>query len=391
MARADRNAERTRRSIATLSRRPLLMARDTASRLRYPYVKEFSSIMQLLPPRLATAARVAAIATHVPDHVLSNDELAADFPDWSAAKILEKTGIRERRIAAMDETALDLAFAACTKLLDRDADLRNSIDFLILCTQAPDYILPTSACVLQHRLGLPTRVGALDINLGCSGFVYGLSLATGLLSIGAARTVLLVTADTYSKYINRHDRSVRTLFGDGAAATLIRAVGSDDRATIGPFIFGTDGSGAMDLVVEAGAFRLPRDVATAVETSDRAGNVRARDNLYMNGGNVLNFTLREVPRAMAALLAKTGTSADDYDRFVLHQANKFMLDALTKKLNLPENKVSRHFELIGNTVSSTIPFVLEREMAEGGCSPGTRMMLMGFGVGLSWAAASITF
>lgn len=336
-------------------------------------------------------ARVTAIATHLPDGVLSNEELANLYPGWPEHKILEKTGIRERRIAADNETAGDLAYAAASKLFKTGTVARDEVDFLILCTQAPDYYLPTTACLLQHRLGIPTHVGALDINLGCSGFVYGLALASGLIASGAASNIVLLTADTYSKFIHPQDKSVRTLFGDGAAATLIRAVGSNDSATVGPFVFGTDGSGGMDLVVEAGGTRLPRNAKTAIEATDSAGNVRARDNLYMNGGNVLNFTLREVPRAMAKLLEKTGTSVDDYDRFVLHQANKFMLDALTKKLKLPEDRVSRHFEMIGNTVSSTIPFVLEREMAEGQCSPGTRMMLIGFGVGLSWAAASIAF
>ena len=342
-------------------------------------------------PGRTVSARIAAIATHLPDQVLSNDALAALYPAWPAAKILDKTGIHERRIAADGETATDLAYHAACKLFESGAVARDEVDFLILCTQAPDYFLPTSACILQHRLGLSTGIGALDINLGCSGFVYGLSLAAGLIASGAASTILLLTADTYSKFIHPQDKSVRTLFGDGAAATLIRAGVPGDSAGIGPFVFGTDGSGAGDLIVEAGAARLPRSAATAIEVTDATGNVRSRDNLSMNGGAVLNFTLREVPRAVAALFDKTGTSADDYHRFVLHQANKFMLDALQKKLGVPPGRISRHFEQIGNTVSSTIPFVLERELAEGGGSIGKRMVLVGFGVGLSWAAASVTF
>lgn len=342
-------------------------------------------------PRSGTPARIAAIATYLPDRVLSNNDLAELYPAWPAAKILEKTGIRERRVAAEGETATDLAYAAAAKLFDSGVIAREDVDFLILCTQAPDYILPTSACILQHRLGLPTTVGALDINLGCSGFVYGLSLAAGLIASGAATNVLLLTADTYSKFIHPGDKSVRTLFGDGAAATLVQTEKPGDTAAIGPFVFGTDGSGADSLIVEAGAARLARSAETAEETTDRTGNVRSRDHLYMNGGAVLNFTLREVPRAVAELMTKTDTTTNDYDKFVLHQANKFMLDALQKKLDVPPELVSRHFEATGNTVSSTIPFVLEREMAEGACSPGARMMLVGFGVGLSWAAASIIF
>lgn len=243
---------------------------------------------------------------------------------------------------------------------------------------------------MQDRLGLPTGIGALDFNLGCSGYVYGLSLATGLIASGAARRVLLVTADTYSKYIHQEDKSVRTLFGDGAAATLIEAT-SCDTGGIGPFVFGTDGSGANSLIIKAGGFRAPSTAATAIEMEDRDGNVRSDDNLYMDGGAVLSFTLREIPRAYQKLLQKSGTTPEDYDHVVLHQANKFMLDALQKKLGLGDDKMPRRFENIGNTVSSTIPFVLAGLMDDGKLSADTRIMVIGFGVGLSWAAASISF
>jgi len=334
-------------------------------------------------------ARIAAVATHVPDRVLSNDELAADFPDWPADKILDKTGIRERRIAAPGETALDLAAGACATLFEQRPDLQEKIDFLILCTQAPDYILPTSACVLQDRIGLPTGIGALDINLGCSGFVYGLSLAAGLIASGAAGSVLLVTADTYSKYINARDKSVRTLFGDGAAATVVTGDDAGD-ARIGPFVFGTDGSGADRLIVPAGGSRLPCAPETAVENEDRSGNLRSEDNLFMDGGAVLNFTLREVPRTFRRLLDKSGLAPTDLSAVVMHQANKFMLDTLQKKLGLNDALVPRHYEMIGNTVSSSIPFVLEQELEAGRLSAGSRIALLGFGVGLSWAGALVT-
>lgn len=344
--------------------------------------------MSSVPPR-SVAARILAVATHLPAHVLSNEALAADFPDWPADKILEKTGIRERRIVGEEETATDLAEGACKTLFEREPELRDRIDFLILCTQAPDHVLPTSACILQDRLDLPTRIGALDINLGCSGFVYGLSLAAGLIAAGAARTVLLVTADTYSKFINPRDKSVRTLFGDGAAATVIAA--ADDDAKIGPFVFGTDGAGADRLIVPSGGARLPRSADTALENEDRSGNVRSPDNLFMDGGAVMSFTLREVPRMFRELLELSGLTADDLTMTVLHQANKFMLDALQKKLGLDDAAMPRRYEWIGNTVSSTIPFVLEEQLSTGGLPRGSRAALLGFGVGLSWAAALVSF
>lgn len=330
-------------------------------------------------------ARIAAISSYFPEQRLTNDDLSAVF-DWSADKIFEKTGIRERRIAAADETALDLAFKACQKLIGHHAAAAEA-DFVILCTQAPDHVLPTSACILQHRLGLGTHVGALDINLGCSGFVYGLSLATGLIAAGSARSVLLVTADTYSKYINPADRSVRTLFGDGAAATLIVA---DDVASIGPFVFGTDGSGASALIVPAGGARKALDAESLAEHMDEFGNVRSDANLYMDGSAVLNFTLREVPRVMETLCKRAHVSKDDFAFIVLHQANKFMLDTLIRKLKISADKVPFHFDMIGNTVSSTIPVVIESLMERGLLRPGDRYAMIGFGVGLSWAAATVT-
>lgn len=334
-------------------------------------------------------ARIAAIATHLPNKRLDNAALADVFDSWTADKILEKTGIRERRIAADDETALDLGAIAAERLFAEHAISRESIDFLIFCSQAPDYILPSSSCVLQDRLGLPRSIGAFDINLGCSGFVYGLSLATGLIAAGTATSVLLVTADTYSKFIHEQDRSVRTLFGDGAAATLVCA--ADDGASIGPFVFGTDGSGAKDLIVETGGARVTRSSETGVPVEDSFGNVRSRDNLYMNGSGVMTFTLREVPRTWENLKEKAGIGDDDVDHVILHQANRFMLDTLVRKLRLPPEKTPYFFEDIGNTVSSTIPFVLEDMMNRKVLSRGSRVGLLGFGVGLSWAGGMIQF
>lgn len=342
----------------------------------------------LLAPK-PTGARIAAIATHLPDARLDNQTLAETFGGWTAEKILEKTGIRERRIAGPEETALDLGVAASERLFACGAISRDQIDFLIFCSQAPDYILPSSACLMQDRLCLPKSIGALDINLGCSGFVYGLSLAAGLIAAGSAASVLLVTADTYSKFIHERDRSVRTLFGDGAAATLI--VADSSGPSIGPFVFGTDGRGAKNLVVETGGARTPRSPETGAIAEDEFGNLRSRDNLYMNGSAVMNFTLREVPRTWTSLKIRAGLEDQDIDYVVLHQANRFMLDALVKKLRISPEKTPYFFENIGNTVSSTIPFVLENMLLNQGISRGSKIALLGFGVGLSWAGGLIEF
>ncbi|WP_257765310.1 ketoacyl-ACP synthase III [Burkholderia glumae] len=337
---------------------------------------------------MAARATILDIASHLPAMVLGNDALAALYPEWPAEKILAKTGIRERRVAADDETASDLAFEAARRLFAQGSVRADEIDFVILCTQAPDYVLPASACVLQHRLGIPTHAGAFDVNLGCSGYVYGLSLAKGLIETGAARCVLLLTADTYSKYLHPLDKSVRTLFGDGATAT---AIGLDERAAdaeaehIGPFVFGTDGRGAQNLIVRAGLFREPRSAKSAREHEDASGNVRTDEHLYMNGAEVMAFSLAEVPRAADRLLERACLTRDDVDCFVLHQANRFMLEALRKKMKVPEDRFPILMEYTGNTVSSTLPLALEQLRGEGRLARGTRAMLLGFGVGYSWA------
>jgi 3-oxoacyl-[acyl-carrier-protein] synthase-3 len=334
-------------------------------------------------------ASIYAVGVHFPETRLGNDQLASELEGWTADKIFDKTGIKERRVVKSDETALDLAERACLDLFGKMAVGRDEIDFVILCTQAPDYMLPTSACILQHRLGLKTSIGAFDINLGCSGYVYGLSVATGLIAAGSAKKILLVTADTYSKYINRKDRSVRTLFGDGATASLI--IGNDcGQSSIGSFIFGTDGSGAKHLMVPAGGARIPQTPYTGVEAVDASGNVRSQNDLFMDGAAIMAFTLAEVPKAFTKLLTVADMTLEQVDYIIFHQANAFMLEALRKKMKIPHEKMPCSFETVGNTVSSTIPVVIADLILTGKFEPGKTVALVGFGVGLSWAACVLS-
>jgi 3-oxoacyl-[acyl-carrier-protein] synthase-3 len=336
-------------------------------------------------------ASVTAIEYRLPETILNNDELAARFGDWTPEKISDKTGITERHIAKGDECASDLAVEACQKLFECHACRREDIDFLLLCTQSPDYFLPTTACMVQDRLGLPTTCGALDFNLGCSGFVYGLGLAKGLIETAQAKNVLLVTAETYSKFIHDNDRSVRTIFGDGAAATLVQAVDISDGTPdepIGTFIYGTDGRGAKNLIVPIGGMR-ERSHSADESHVDEFGNERALSNLYMNGGEIFSFTLRAVPEAVDRLLETMRLQLNDIDLIVFHQANRYMLDHLRKKLKIPEEKFVVSMEHVGNTVSSTIPIALSDAAKSGRLKNGQRVMIVGFGVGYSWAATVI--
>ncbi len=328
-----------------------------------------------------------SIAIELPTKTQTNEELATLYPGWTAEKIFAKTGIASRHVSSEGETAVDLAERAAKKLFEEKGVDPASIDTLLLCTQSPDYQLPTSACILQDRLGIPTSAGALDFNLGCSGYVYGLSLAKGLVAGGIAKRVLLLTAETYSKHIHPMDKSVRTIFGDAATATLIDAAAAEK---IGAFVFGTDGSGAKHLMIPTGGARAPFD-ANAEEMTDASGNTRTRNHLFMDGMEIFNFTLKIVPPTLDEVLAKNGLAREDVGLYVFHQANKFMLDTLRKSNLLPRDKFYVNMADIGNTVSSSIPIALARAEAEGKLQPGMKVVLIGFGVGLSWGATVLTW
>jgi 3-oxoacyl-[acyl-carrier-protein] synthase-3 len=318
------------------------------------------------------------IAYYLPDKVLTNEDLEREFDDWSASKIEEKVGIRQRHIAGPDETALDLAVKACEAVLvDQD---KNTIDFILLCTQSPDYFLPTTACILQERLGLKNGCGALDFNLGCSGFIYGLALAKGLLTIGTASRILLVTAETYSKHMHPNDRANRSIFGDAAAAILLD---KHDIESIGVFEMGTDGKGKDHLIVERGGMR---NFNKSKESSltDETGANHSPDHLFMNGPEIFNFTIDTIPALANTILEKNNLSFDKIDYVIFHQANKYMLEYLRKKIKIPIEKYHNNMLMTGNTVSSTIPIAIKDSADAAIIKPGDKLLLVGFGVGLSW-------
>ena len=317
-------------------------------------------------------AAIQAIEYYLPQQTLTTAQLAAEHPEWMPEKIDKKTGISERHIAAPDECASDLGVEAARKLFDSGAIAPGEIDYLLFCTQSPDYFVPTTACLMQDRLGIPATAGALDFNLGHSGYVYGLGLAQGLIETGQAANVLLITAETYSKFIDPQDRSVRMIFGDAAAATLVRGVESAD-SFLGPYVYGTDGAGGPNLMVPAGGMREPR-------------NEHSRNSLYMNGAEVFTFTLSTVPDTVCRLLARSGKTLEEIDLFVFHQANGQLLEHLRKRIKIPEEKFQVAMSHCGNTVSSSIPIALKHALADGKLGSGQLAMLVGFGVGYSWSA-----
>jgi 3-oxoacyl-[acyl-carrier-protein] synthase-3 len=326
------------------------------------------------------------ISYYLPAKELTNEAINIDFPEWGIDKISAKTGINCRHVSAEDEFSSDMAFKAAEKLFSEHGADRNSIDFLLLCTQSPDYFLPTTACILQERLGLSTTIGALDFNLGCSGFVYGLSLAKGLISGGMAKNILLITSETYTKFIHPKDKSNKTIFGDAAAATLISA--ENGFCSIGEFVFGTDGKGAGNLIVKQGGLRYPLSEISE-DIHDEFGNVRNDKNLFMNGSEIFNFTIESVPIVIKAILDKIKRNKEGIDLFIFHQANSYMLNYLRKKIDIPKEKFLIEMEHCGNTVSSTIPIAMYEAQKKGQLNGIENIILTGFGVGYSWAACHL--
>ena len=315
--------------------------------------------------------RILDIATYLPEKVITNEKLAKKFDNWSPEKIFEKTGIKLRHFAHENENVSDMGFFAAKKLLDKTNFDKEKIDMLILVTQSQDQCLPSTSCQLHGKLEWPKKCGTFDINQGCSGYIYGLSIAKSLIDSGDFYNVLLITGDTYSKLIDQNDSSVATLFGDGATATLvvpdIKAVNG-----IGPCYFGTDSSKKDYLVCNYLGLKTP---------------IKNQKPLLMNGPGILNFTLSMLPKELNIYLRKNNLKIDEFDLVLFHQANKFILKNLYKKIGIQEKGIIS-LEKTGNTVSSSIPMVLEEIMTENEKNK-KKILLAGFGVGLSWGFTNV--
>jgi 3-oxoacyl-[acyl-carrier-protein] synthase-3 len=332
---------------------------------------------------MALRAALAAVASYLPEGRLTNEMLVEEFPDWTAEKIESKTGIRSRHVAAADEFTSDLAVKAAERLFAQPAVDRDEVDFIIMVTASPDYILPFTAGAVQAALGLPTSVGGIDIGLACSGYTYALAVAAGLVESGRARNVLLLTGDRYSAFTDEALPGSKTLFGDAATASLVSAVDSDGGGAhglglIGATRYGTDGSGGKNLVIPTSGLKG----FVGSETTNAS-----KPTLEMDGAQVFDFSLRVVPGFLRQFLADNQLGIEDIDLFVFHQANLFMLNHLRRRLRIPEERFAIHIADVGNTISSTIPLVLEHAREEGRIDPGKRALLLGFGAGYSWSVA----
>ena len=333
-------------------------------------------------------SRIAAMEYALPHMVLTNEQMAQDHPDWKVEKLAAKIGISTRHVAAANEYTSDLAVRAASKLFDNHDIKPTDIDYLILCTQSPDYSLPTTACIIQAQIGMRLDVGALDITLGCSGFIYALGLAKGLIESGQVRNVLVITAETHSKFANPNDKSTRPIFGDGAAATLVVADLAHDG--LKGLTLGTDGGGGAGLVVPNGGLRKAGEFSPNSSVEARGLTTNGYD-MYMDGLEIFNFTIRVVPGCVDEVLRKAGLTMSDVDLFVFHQANAYLIEHLRKKLEIPAEKFVVSMDEYGNTGSSTIPIALTNAIAAGRVHQGDKIMLVGFGVGLSWGGVLATW
>lgn len=319
--------------------------------------------------------KIISNAFYLPEYKENNNDLKADNPNWNMQKISEKTGIFSRSIASPNQTALDLGLRAGEKLLSSLA-CKTDIDLLVLVTQSPEYVLPSGSCILQNKLGLSTKSLAFDINLGCSGFIYALSVVGGLIESGIAKKGLIICSDTYSKYIDKKDRTCRPIFSDGASATLLA---KSDENNIGPFVFGTDGSGYDKLIVRENS------TSGIKQTESRYGI------LEMSGADVFLFTLNTVPACLSELLQKSKLTIDDIDLFVFHQASKLVIDNIIRAMGINENNVFINLGTVGNTVSASIPIALKEAEEQGKLKDKDKVALVGFGVGLSWGSTILTW
>jgi 3-oxoacyl-[acyl-carrier-protein] synthase-3 len=325
-------------------------------------------------------AGIKAVECYLPERVLTNDDITAMFPRWDMVRAERLTGIRRRHVEDDNTPASEMACRAASKLFAKDGAGKDSVDFVIVVTQSGDYRMPATACILQNRLGLSRSVGAMDINQGCAGYVYGLMTAKALVECGAAKKILLITVEKTSFFMHPTDATLRTLQGDAATATLV----SSERplAEIGDADFGTDGGAFDNIIVPYGGS------AEALERKmDDTSGARYQhpDFVNMKGMEIFNFSVTEVPETINAALGKNGLAIGDVDYFILHQANAIIIRTIAEKLKIPPEKIPMNIDRVGNTSSCSIPLLLSEVLSDPRIKRGDKILLCGFGVGLSWA------
>lgn len=333
--------------------------------------------------------KISFIEYYLPERIVTNDDLQKENPDWQMDRVVEKSGVYQRFIAEESQTALDLAMRACDKLFENNNINKTDIDGIIFCTQTPDYIMPSNAFLIHKYLNLKTNVFAFDYNLACSGYIYGLVIANGFITSKIAKHILLINADTYSKFINKRDRSSRVLFSDAAAATVISA--PDSGKHILEIELASSGREYENFYVPAGGCRLPKNPLTSIVQQGEDGNFRSQNEIHMNGINIWKFISKNIPKQIRNILSKNGMTVDDIDQFFFHQASKMTIDSIISSLKISRNQVFMNIGQTGNTVSASIPIAMKDAINSGKLNRGDRILLSGFGVGLSWGSILMKF
>ena len=326
---------------------------------------------------------IKEIEYYLPEQVVTNSDLGKENPEWDIEKIEKKSGVKNRHIAGVNETALDLGIKAIEKIFERGKISKDEIDVIIFCTQSQDYIMPANSFLIHKHFNFKQEVWTFDYNLACSGYIFGLGIIRGLIETGLAKNVLLVNAETYSKYLNPKDRSTTILFGDGGAASIIS---KEDEGGIIDIVLSSNGDKFDTFYIPAGGMKTPKSDSTSKSIADNSGNMKSLENIHMNGFAVWQFISKNVSKQISYLLEKNKLKTDDIDLFIFHQASKLTLDSLMKSLKLKEDKVFVNLQDIGNTVSASIPIAIKDAEQKGKLKRGDLILLSGFGVGLSWGS-----
>lgn len=331
---------------------------------------------------------ISAMAGAVPSHVIENLKYTDYFPQDQVDEVVAKVGVYERRFADDKTCSSDLCFAAAQKLiLDNDIN-RDEIDLLVFISQTQDYRMPATSITLQHRLGLPNTCIAFDINLGCSAFIYGMSVVYSMMQNSSLRKALILDGETRSKVYGARDRRSAFIFGDGGVAALVER---DEKFGETTLSLNSDGSRADLIMIKAGGYRHMSTPETLTErVVDEYGNMRSDEQGYMKGGDVFNFVIREIPRDLKRTLVEAGKTVDELDYFVFHQANNFINSYIAKKMKLDITKIPHTIEKYGNTSSVSVPLTIVSEL-QGKLDGHKSLMLSAFGVGMTWASAIASF
>ncbi|MDR0653008.1 MAG: ketoacyl-ACP synthase III [Synergistaceae bacterium] len=327
-------------------------------------------------------AGIEAMACYLPERAMTNDDFAKAHPDWNVARAERATGIKSRRVEEHDVPASAMAIRAAEKLFETTGTPKAEIDFTMVVTQSGDYRMPATACLVQHRLGLPQSSGAMDINQGCAGYVYGLAAAKALAENGSARKILLITVEKTTFFLHPEDSTLRLLQGDAAAAALISP---DGAAEIGAFDFGTDGSRCDNIIVPYGGSAEPMERENGADT-----RYAYPEFVNMKGMEIFNFSVTTVPKTIAAALQKNGLEPNDIDYYLFHQANGIIVETIGASMKIPAEKIPMNIDRVGNTSSCSIPLLLDEIMREKKPGYGSKILLCGFGVGLSWGTTVLS-